>query len=142
MKSLTDIFPPKVQVKFGSEEIEVKSVKLQDMAIVAELGEKLFSKLIALFKMGLTEEELGMAIAQEIISILKNDTNLLIKFLSVTTSVPEETLKNISIEAALFLTKEVIEVNKDFLYLKIMPQAKELASLFGKKTNGQKPSKD
>ncbi len=144
MKELLSIFPPKILVNFGGENVEIKSVELQDIAIVAELGDKLFSKVMAIFKMKMTETDLGLAIAHELIQLLKNDTTLLIKFLSVTTNVKEETLKKISVEAALFLVTEVIEVNKDFLSQKIMPKAKDLAKLFGKKavTNGAQPSKN
>lgn len=138
MKELLSIFPPKVVVHFGDKDVEIKSVELQDMAIVGELGDKLFSKAIALLKMKLSPDDLGLAIAQELTTILKNDTKLLIDFLAVTTTVEKSTLQKISIEAALFLITEVIEVNKDFLSQKIVPKAKALAALFVKKekTNG------
>lgn len=139
MKELLSIFPPKVIVKFGDKEIEIKSVELQDMSIVATISDKLFSRAIAILQMKLTKEEQGIAIAKEIIDVLKNDTGLFIDFLSATTTVEKETLKKISIEAGLFLITEVIEVNKDFLYQKVMPMIKDLAKAFdqkSKKTNG------
>lgn len=138
MKELLNIFPPKVEVKFGENTVEIKSIELQNISIIGVIADKLFNKAVAIIKMKLSEQELGLALAQEFSLLLKDDSKLLIEFLTATTTVDPKILPKISIEATLFLINEVIEVNKDFLYQKVKPMVLDLMSKLGKnkKTNG------
>lgn len=138
MKELLNIFPPKVEVKFGENTVEIKSIELQNISIIGVIADKLFNKAVAIIKMNLSEKELGLALAQEFSLLLKDDSKLLIEFLTATTTVDPKILPKISIEATLFLINEVIEVNKDFLYQKVKPMVLDLMSKLGKnkKTNG------
>ena len=126
MRELKNIFPPKTKVSFGDDVIEIKSVTFQDLAVVAEIAEKVFDKIFSLLMSEKQDQELGVAIAKELISILKNDISLLQKLLTITTTVKPDVIPQISPEATLFLLDEVLEVNKSFLFQNVIPMAKEI----------------
>ena len=138
MKELKTIFPPKIEVLFSDKTIEIKSIALEDVSVLGEIGDKLFNRAVAILKMNLSETDLGLALAQELILVLKNDSKLLIQFLQATTTVDPKILPKISLEAAVFLLKEAVEVNKDFLYQKVKPMVQDLMAELGPKakTNG------
>ena len=139
MKELKSIFPPKTQVHFGDKLVDVKSITLKDLPVVAEIAEKVFDKIMSLLFSGKEDQELGLAITKEIIQILKNDIELLQKLIEITTTVEKEIIQDLSLEAGLFLLDSILEVNKDFLSQNVLPRAKELFSKYAQKeskTNG------
>lgn len=142
MRELKNIFPPKTKVLFGEEVIEIKSVKLKDLEVVAGLADKIFDKMVGIILSKKSEMEIGLDIAKELVKIFKDDVDSLIDLLAITTSVKKEVLSEISLEASLFLLDEVLEVNKSFLFQSVFPKAKELFAKYSKKTNGLLPSKD
>lgn len=139
MRELKSIFPPKTQVMFGEKLVDIKSITLKDLPIVADITEKVFDKIFVLLLSGKQDQDLGIALAKEVISVLKNDVEALQNLLEITTSVPKETIPDISLEAGLFLLDNVLEVNKDFLSQNVLPMAKDLFSKYNpkaEKTNG------
>lgn len=126
MKELKNIFPPKTKVMFGEQVIEIKSITLKDLPVVAGIAEKVFDKVFGLLLSDKKEQDLGLAITKEIINILKHDIELLETLLEITTTVEKEVIPTISLEAGLFLLDSVLEVNKDFLSQNVLPMAKGL----------------
>lgn len=126
MKELKNIFPPKTNVMFGDQVVEIKSITLKDLPVVAGIAEKVFDKVFGLLLSDKKEQDLGLAITKEIINILKNDIKSLETLLEITTTVEKEVIPTISLEAGLFLLDLVLEVNKDFLSQSVLPMAKGL----------------
>lgn len=139
MKELKSIFPPKTKVMFGESVVEIKSITLKDLPVVAEIAENVFDKVMSLLFSGKEDQELGIAVTKEIIHILQHDLELLQKLIEITTSVEKEIIPDLSLEAGLFLLDSILEVNKDFLFQNVLPRAKELFSKYAQKeskTNG------
>lgn len=137
MKELKNIFPPKTKVVFGDQVIEIKSITLKDLPVVAGIAEKVFDKVFGLLLSDKKEQDLGLEITKEIINILKNDIESLETLLEITTTVEKETIPNLSLEAGLFLLDSVLEVNKDFLSQNVLPMAKDLFQKYNpQKTTG------
>lgn len=140
MKELKNIFPTNTKVLFGDDVADIKGITLKQMPIIAKISEKLFDKAFNIILSGKSDEEIGFELIGELIQVLKNDTPLLVELLAVTTTVKEDVLQDVSLEALLFLLDEVIEVNKSFLSQNVLPKAlamfKKYSPQKSEKTNG------
>lgn len=137
MKELKNIFPTNAKVVFGEDVVDIKGITLKQMPVIAKISEKLFDKAFNIILSGRSDQEIGIDLIRELIQVLKNDTPLLVELLASTTSVTEDVLQAVSLEALLFLLDEVIEVNQSFLSQNVLPKA--LA--FWKKYSPQKEKK-
>lgn len=135
MKELKEIFAPHSEIKLGEQIVKVSPFIVKDIPVVVSIITKGFNEI---FKPGATD----IQTTQNMLNFLLKNLDEAYKLIEMTTQLNKDYFQDKSIETLSFVISEVIEVNYDFLYQKVMLQTGPLREKMMKNMGGHIPSKN
>lgn len=133
MSELKSIFVDSRKIKIGDKEIEIKGIQIGQIADLVEILGKLFK--LNDSKGNKDKIDIALSVAKELPSVLK--------ILSMTTDLDEDTVSKLNLGAATLIFENVVKDNADFFQRHVIPQVKGMMASFSKeKVTGSIKSKN